>query len=334
MRCSVRATEYAMGLRTPYVAALVALLLAPPTTPAQFRSEIQLVPLTVTVTNAAGGYVAGLTAVDFTVLDEGRPQQVSYFASSASPMDVAMLLDVSGSMSGNLALAQEAASGLAHRLRPDDRLAVAGVSSHVVGIKPLTNDRARIAESIRTLETGGPTALYEAMYIMLRELERSRHSGPAIGRQAMIVLSDGIDTASHVDFEFVREQLVRGDVVVYVVLLQSAALKATPWRTPSELEAPARMQELVRATGGRLFKPKRAADLPAIYDAVAEELSTCWPTRRRRRLAMASSAGSRCRSAAPEGSRREPAPDTSRGRPVPLPPLRMPAEASRRISRT
>lgn len=262
-----------MRLRTAHVAALAALLFAPRTTPAQFRSEIQLVPLTVTVTNAAGGYVSGLTAVDFTVLDEGRPQQVSYFDSSGSPLDVTVLLDVSGSMAGNLALAQEAASGLADRLRPDDRLAVAGVSSHVVGVKPLTNDRARIAESIRSLKAGGPTALYEAMYIMLRELERSRPDGSAMRRQAMIVLSDGIDTASHVDFEFVRESLVRGDVVLYVVLLQSPALRASPSRTPSELEAPARMLELVRATGGRLFKPKRAADLPAIYDAVAEEMS-------------------------------------------------------------
>lgn len=262
-----------MRLRTSYAAALVALLLAPRATPAQFRSEIQLVPLTVTVTNAAGGYVSGLTAVDFTVLEEGRPQQVSYFASGASPMDVTLLLDVSGSMAGNLALAQEAASGLAARLRPDDRLAVAGVSSHVVGVKPLTNDRTRIAESIRSLKAGGSTALYEAMYVMLRELERNRQSGPAIRRQAMIALSDGIDTASHVDFDFVREYLIRGDVVLFVVLLQAPAIRSTPSGLPSALEAPARMQDLVRATGGRLFRPKRAADLPAIYDAVAEELS-------------------------------------------------------------
>ncbi|HET7617743.1 MAG TPA: VWA domain-containing protein [Vicinamibacterales bacterium] len=266
---------------TTHGAALASLVLAPCLlvatgergTTAQFRSEIQLVPLTVTVTNAAGGYVSGLTAPDFTVLDEGRPQKVSYFAASDSPVDVTLLLDVSGSMAGNLALAQEAASGLAARLRAGDRIAVAGVSSNMVGFMPLTTDKTQIGESIRSLRAGGSTALYDGMYVLLRELERHRQSGPGIRRQAMIALSDGVDTASRVDFDFVREYLVRGDVVLYVVLLQSGEMLPAHLLTRSETEAPARMMELVQATGGRLFKPKTPADLPAIYAAVADEFS-------------------------------------------------------------
>lgn len=259
-----------MWFTTRSLAALIPLVLAQQINP-QFRSEIQLVPLTVTVTGANGRYVSGLTVGDFTVLDEGRPQPVSYFASTDSPIDLTLLLDVSGSMIDNLSLAQRAASGLAGRLRSGDRVAVAGVSTSVVNLLELTEDKTRIAEAIRSLKARGNTALYEAMYIMLRELERNRRAGPAIRRQAMIALSDGVDTASHVDFDYVREYMVRGDVVLYVVLLQDEPSTRAIDRAQSE--ALSRMVELVRATGGRLFRPEKAADLPAIYDAIGDELA-------------------------------------------------------------
>ena len=94
-----------------------------------YKSGVELVPLTVTVTDRAGRYVPNLTADDFAIFDEGKRQVISHFAASHVPVDVGILLDTSSSMQDNLALAQQAACGLVRQLRDGDRGAVAGTAS-------------------------------------------------------------------------------------------------------------------------------------------------------------------------------------------------------------
>src|SRR5262245_56226911 len=90
--------------------------------PQTFRVGIDLVSLTVTVTDAAENYIAGLTERDFAVTEDGVQQPVSFFMSEHMPLDLAIVLDTSGSMGGaSLRMVQEAACGLARSLRPEDR---------------------------------------------------------------------------------------------------------------------------------------------------------------------------------------------------------------------
>ena len=253
-------------------AALLGITAATPAR-AQFRSGVEMVPLTVTVTDRAGRYVPGLTAGDFTVFEDGRAQELSTFATVEAPVDLTLLIDTSSSMHQDLRLAQEAAAGLARRLRPGDHAGVMGVATSVSKRQEVTADLLRVEQAIRSLQASGATAIYEAVYVALREFHVARRAATHIRRQAIVLLSDGLDTASHIPFEHVLDSVRRSDVTVFVIQLErdgKVAMDEDDSRYA--LEARFAMRALARESGGRFFTPQAASELPAIYDTIGQEL--------------------------------------------------------------
>jgi Ca-activated chloride channel homolog len=258
------------------VALLTAALGLPATLSAQktvFKSGVEMVPLTVTVADTKGKYLTGLTGNDFEVFEDGVQQDVAFFASDEVPLDVALLVDTSSSMNAELPLVKAAVTGLVAKLRTTDRAIVADVKGSTSIAQELTSDRNSIARAIRGLSAGGETAVYDAVYVILRELERERRTAAQVRRQALVVLTDGIDTRSRLAFEDVLDVARRGDVSIYVVALKSA-LAQTPRSELSSalLQSEYALNTVTRESGGRLFVPKTALDLPGIYSAIAEEL--------------------------------------------------------------
>ena len=185
-----------------------------------------------------------------------------------------ILLDTSSSMLDNLGLAQKAARGLVQQLRAGDRGAVAGFGSTVSLHQPMTLDLARVSQALQSTQARGSTALYDALYVMLRQYQQERHSFTEVRRQVVVLLSDGIDTASHVTFEDVLDLVRRVEATVYVVSLgEEPALVRNVLGDRSTFESAHALRTLARESGGRLFTPRTARELPAIYDAIAEELS-------------------------------------------------------------
>jgi Ca-activated chloride channel family protein len=239
-----------------------------------FKSAVELVPLTVTVTDPAGRYVPNLTAADFAIFEEGQPQVVSHFASSHVPVDLGFLLDTSSSMHQRLPLAQRAARGLLKQLRPGDRGAVAGIASSVLLHQPMTPELTRVDEALRSTHAKGNTALYDALYVVLRQYQQERAVSADLRRQVIVLLSDGIDTSSHVTFEDVLDLVRRLEVTIYVVsLAQDPALAGASTGDRMAFESAYALNTLARESGGRLFTPRAARELPAIYDAIGQELS-------------------------------------------------------------
>ena len=240
----------------------------------RFKSGVELVPLTVTVTDRAGRYVPDLTAADFAIFEEGRRQAISHFASGDAPIDMEVLLDTSASMRDNLRLAQQAARGLVQRLRAGDRGAVAGIGSTVSLHQPMTSDLARVDEALRSTHTAGNTALYDALYIVLRQYQQQCQDSTEVRRQVIVLLSDGIDTSSHVTFEDVLDRVRRVEATIYVVSLgDDPVLLKNVLGDPRTFESAHALNTLARESGGRLFTPRTARELPAIYDGIAAELS-------------------------------------------------------------
>lgn len=241
-----------------------------------FRSGVDLVTLSVTVTDPRQNYVTGLHKEDFAVYEDGAQQEVTFFAADSVPLDLTILLDMSGSMGDQMAIVQEAAIGFVRTLRPDDRCALIAFNDTVRVLQNLTGDVTLLESAIRQTTPNGRTALYMALYIALKELARGNPKNGEVHRQAIVVLSDGEDSRGLVEFDAVLELARRSGITIYTILLGSAyplgrnGTGANPFVAGPESV----MRSLAQETGGRSFSPPTSKQLAATYRAIAEELAT------------------------------------------------------------
>jgi Ca-activated chloride channel homolog len=238
---------------------------------APFRSGVDLVALTVTVTDASGRWVTDLAADDFLVAEDGVKQEIGYFSRTNLPLAVSLLLDSSASMEERMATAQTAAIGFVRTLRPEDQAQIIDFDGRVTVLAPFASTPEEREKAIRSTVPGGSTSLYNAVYIALKELARTqpRELG-GLRRQAIIVLSDGEDTSSLVSFETVLEQAKRSETVIYAIGIRSK----DGYTGKGFSDADFVLRQLTSQTGGRVFFPERVEDLPGIYARISDELSS------------------------------------------------------------
>ena len=235
----------------------------------RFRAGIELVSLNVTVTDGAK-YVTGLEQSDFDVFEDGVKQNLSFFSHIQQPIALAILLDTSNSMEDKLATAQEAASGFVRRMKKDDVMEVIEFNSQVRIPQPFTNDVPALERAIRQTSVNGSTSLYNALYVSLKELKNERaKSSEEIRRQAIVVLSDGDDTSSVIEYEDVLELAKRSETAIYAI-----GLRQQETGRPKFKEAEFVLRQLSQETGGRVFFPTTIAELPKIYEQISEELAS------------------------------------------------------------
>ena len=234
-----------------------------------FRSTTALVSLNVTVQDRSARFVTGLQPTDFAVYEDGIKQEVRFFESSAVPLDLIVLLDTSSSMSDKIATVHEAAAGFLATLRPIDRGAVVAFADTVAILQPLTSDRAALDRAVRSTVARGKTTLNTAVYVALKQFGARARTTAATRRQAIVLLSDGADTASPIGLDDVL-RLARGSgVSVYTVSLQAAEAPAVNADTDASDRA---LRTLARETGGASYFPK-PADLKSVYRAIATEVA-------------------------------------------------------------
>jgi Ca-activated chloride channel homolog len=251
----------------------------PPEAPADrsprplFRTATELVVLPVTVHDAAGRPVVDLRIEDFTVYEEGALQTVTMFETADTPLDLVLLLDTSDSMSIRMDDARDAAMGLVRELRKGDRAAVVLFSDRVHIAQPLTGDSAALEHAIRGARLVGGTALYEALYIALRDLARERREPTRFRRQALVILSDGKDTTSKsVTFDDVLAEARRSAVTVFTIMAGEPESPRVNLRNSEQLGIEYMLRVLAEETGGRAFATTHDDDLASTYSQIAVEL--------------------------------------------------------------
>jgi len=240
-----------------------------------FKSGSLLVALNVTVTDSTAKYVSGLQPADFAVYEDGIKQDVQFFESASVPVDLILLIDTSSSMSDKVDVVHEAASGFLTTLRPGDRGAVVTFADGVSVIQPLTDDRARLDEAVRKTGARGQTALYNAVYISLKQFGHAAHGATDVRRQAIVVLSDGEDTVSLVGLEDVMSVARKMGVNIYTVSLQSKNGPVPRAEQPGRRflsGADDAMKTMARETGAQAFFPG-PPDLKRVYSTIAAELA-------------------------------------------------------------
>lgn len=240
-----------------------------------FRSAVDLVSLNVIVTDNRDRFVTGLSQKDFSVFEDGVPQDVSFFAATNVPLDLAIVLDVSSSMSDKLATVQEAAVGFASHLRSGDRITVVGVKDSARVLHELDGDIAGACESIRKTTASGGTALYNGVYTTIKQMQEVRASdGGEIRRQAIAVLTDGDDTTSIVTFDDVLALAKQAGIAIYTIALKSQYPLALLGALKTTSESEFAMKALAQETGARSFFPTDISQLAGVYSSITQELAS------------------------------------------------------------
>jgi Ca-activated chloride channel homolog len=235
----------------------------------KFRAGVDLVSLNVTVMDGTK-YVTGLQQDDFEVYEDGAKQTVSLFSAAQQPIALAILLDTSNSMEEKIATAQEAATGFVRRMKKDDVIEVIEFNSQVRIPQPLTNDVSALERAIRQTSVNGSTSLYNAIYVSLRGLKDERaKNAEEIRRQAIVVLSDGDDTSSVIEYDDVLDLAKRSETAIYAIGLRQPESGRGKFK-----EAEFVLRQLSQETGGRVFFPTSIAELPKIYEQISEELAS------------------------------------------------------------
>jgi Ca-activated chloride channel family protein len=241
-----------------------------------FKSSVDLVTLNVTVTDLRDRHLPGLADRDFQVLEDGVPQALTFFAATQVPLDVALLIDASSSMGDKLPLVQQAADRFVRSLRPVDRGQVVAFNSQTRILKPFTEDVAQLQAAIRQTVARGGTALYTALYITLDQFMKAKGSTTEVRRPAIIVLSDGVDTSSLIQFDDLLDRARRAGVAIFTISVMSpgdvSAASGAGHRFLTDSDYA--LKTLAQETGGRSFFPMQLAQLDTVYDSVASELST------------------------------------------------------------
>ena len=263
--------------RATRAAVVLAVTLAVATAVAQqpdqpaFRTGVDLVSLNVTVTDGDNRYVTDIDHASFQLYEDGALQDITFFTRTQLPIALALLMDTSASMAEKMSTAQQAAIGFAERLRDEDQASVIDFDSRVNILQGFTNSITELKAAIRRTSAGGSTSLYNAIYISLKELGKvGATTVDEIRRQAIVMLSDGEDTSSLVDFDEVLDLAKRSDTVIYSIGLRSRDIRTRR----GFREADFVLRQLAQETGGRAFFPEQAEDLPAIYQRISDELSS------------------------------------------------------------
>jgi Ca-activated chloride channel homolog len=254
-----------LHMRSIFVIGLI--LLATLTTLAQqeptFRAGTQIVPVYATVTDSQGRLVPSLEQDAFTILDNGKPQEITFFQNEVTPFTVVVMMDYSASMTANLELLEAAAEQFLLRLLPEDKGQVGAFSDKIQLSGTFTSDRDDLIGAINDLQFGNPTRLWDAVDSSMTELKDVE------GRKVVLVFTDGDDTASRRSMGDVLERAREEEVMVYAIGLQSEffngqrVVRSRPDRS---------LRRLAEETGGGYFELQKTAELAPTFTRVAQEL--------------------------------------------------------------
>jgi Ca-activated chloride channel homolog len=226
------------------------------------RTNVDLVLVPVTVLDHADKPVNGLRADNFTILDNQQAQTIKYFSSEDVPISLTVILDASGSMAARMDDARQAVIELFNGSNPQDDLRMITFGDQVRALGNFSDSLDDVHRTVASIQADGFTALWDAMYLGLAELQ-----GAAQSRKAIVLISDGGDNHSRYTQPEIKSLLQESDVQVYAIGMFDRNA-----RTFEERMGPLRLDEVTRATGGRLFSVHDRSDLQRALNHISLEL--------------------------------------------------------------
>jgi Ca-activated chloride channel family protein len=223
------------------------------------------VPVYVTVTDPERRLVPDLALEDFEVLDNLKQQTVNVFENKPVPITTVVMIDTSGSMTGNIDFVKQGVEQFLLRLLPDDKAQV-GEFSDKIKFHPgeFIDNRDRLIYLLKNdLDFGYPTRLWDAADESLARLE------PMQGRKVLVLFTDGDDTSSKIGVGKVMDRAREKDIMIYGVGFVSEYFNG---QSKVRSQPDRNLKKLAEDTGGGYFELKRTADLNETFTRVAQEL--------------------------------------------------------------
>src|SRR6267142_2031012 len=208
------------------------------------KVNVRLVNVFATVTDQQGAPLAKLEKKNFEIREDGVPQEIAFFSKENElPLSIVVAVDASLSTKKDLALELESARRFAHSiLRPIDAMALYRFAEDVDDLTSFTSDLKRIDRAIQRVRVGSATALYDAVFLASEALEKRQ------GRKVLVVITDGGDTISSVNYAEALRQAQASEAVVYSIVV--VPIEASAGRNTGGEHA---LIQLSRDTGGKHF---------------------------------------------------------------------------------
>lgn len=277
MRLAVRFTVLALAaFGVPLRAQLNSPAASPPAPIVRHNPEIptlhvesRLVNVALNVADEHGAPVPGLTIDDFEVAEDGKPQRIAVFdRESATPLEIVIAIDASGSVWSDEHLEHDAAKNfLRTLLRAQDQVDLMSFSDTVDEIVPFTNDSRRVESGLGRIERGDATALYDAVYLASQRLgETPSKDGQ---RRVIVLITDGENTTRHGSYDAALEQAERAGAMVYALIIVPVAADAG--RNTGGEHA---LIQMAGDTGGKFYYVEDQHDLRPAFQHVSDDLRT------------------------------------------------------------
>jgi len=211
-------------------------------------------------------FVTALGQDSFSIYEDGQKQEIKNFSRETDlPLTIAVLIDTSSTVTSKLKFEQEAASSFFYNvLKEKDRALLLEFNSSATLLQDFTNDPNKLANQIRKLKASGDTALFDAIYAICDQKLISE-----TGRKAMIILSDGEDTSSAMDFRKAVEMAIRAECIIFSVSVSKGGFFGTGDNTRKGDKT---LENLARETGGKVFFPFKVEELDGAFQQINQEL--------------------------------------------------------------
>jgi Ca-activated chloride channel homolog len=218
----------------------------------RFRSGVELINVTATVTDEDGRFVPGLRREDFRVFDDNAPMEVTHFSNERVPVSLGIVLDTSGSMTPDkMSSARGAIERFIGMLGEEDEMFLYRFANVPELVQGWTTDRRQMTRALGAIFAGGGTAMYDAIADAI-PLAQAGHNR----KKAIVVISDGNDTSSSTTVQDVRELIRQSEVMVYAIGVDGRFQSYTrgssrPPRLPIPIPFPGRRPQFPPPIGGR-----------------------------------------------------------------------------------
>ena len=252
------------------------------------RIDSDLVDLKVSVLGQTATVSSqALTQKDFAVFEDGKPQDIEFFAAADAPFDLVLLLDLSGSTPKKLKMIRDSAKRFVDAARPVDRIALVTFTDRPALYSSFTLDRKKLKKAIDSMdEAFGGTNFWDALNYVLTDMVVQ---GPTSHRSAIVVMTDGIDNAlegvpgegSTITFEALLENIRNSESLIFPIYLDTEAEIVKQYKrlhVSKENFATARHQlsEIATACATTMYKATKLSDLDQAYGQVVRDLSTVY----------------------------------------------------------